>query len=56
VLEITAISTPQEQAILGNPAVRATIVIDEWSEAGEGEQETAPARAAGEPAAQEAKP
>jgi hypothetical protein len=36
--------------------VRATIVIDEWSEAGEGEQETAPARAAGEPAAQEAKP
>jgi hypothetical protein len=55
VLEITAISTPQEQAILGNPAVRATIVIDEWSEAGEGEQETVPARAAGEPAAQEAK-
>jgi hypothetical protein len=47
VLEITAISTPQEQAILGNPAVRATLVVDEWSEAGELDQ---PAAAPEQPA------
>lgn len=41
VLEIAAVSTPQEQAILGNPAVRATLVFDEWFEAGE--QDAAPA-------------
>lgn len=54
VLEISAVATPQEQAILGNPAVRATIVIDEWSEAGE--QDAAPGGPAPEAGAKEARP
>jgi len=54
VLEISAVATPQEQAILGNPAVRATIVIDEWSEAGE--QDAAPGGPAPEAGAKEALP
>ncbi len=54
VLEISAVSTPQEQAILGNPAVRATIVIDEWSEAGE--QDSAQVGPAPEAGAKEARP
>ncbi len=54
VLEITAVSTPQEQAILGNPAVRATLVIDEWFEAGE--QDAAPAAGPAADGAKEVRP
>lgn len=54
VLEISAVATPQEQAILGNPAVRATIVIDEWSEAGE--QDAAPGVTPAEPGSKEVRP
>ena len=32
-IEITVLSTPTEQALQGNPAVRATLALDEWFEA-----------------------
>jgi hypothetical protein len=32
-IEITVLTTPTEQALQGNPAVRATLALDEWFEA-----------------------